>query len=295
MEIRKKALDSFDDKRYYFSPFFSLPFHHPDIKKYEDLKKEGQDVSMYEDSKPPHFIPPYFWMKFGENVKNRKYVDARGPLFEDFDANPRNDEVLQSIFHSSFEKLAPEESTTYTGEPVPKARVPTEKETDTLIEDGIIFDPIQLTQEERVIRDHQGEIQEILPIFTFKNGQWEEVKDPKSPKSSKESQHVNDGNDDNSQQPGCSFWPRNEFESVLKKYDKDGICQKFERLSKRPFTIASSDEDDDDDILSDASNYVDDYKALKRRKRDCRIDNAFGFVTREIDDSGDDVDSVDEA
>ena len=126
MELKKKALDSFDDKRFYTSPFFSIPFSHPDVEKYVNMKNEGKDVSAFEDSKPPHYIPSYFWSKFVQNVRDQKYIDGQGPLFEDFDHNETNGDVLYSIFESSFKNaknLDLDAEISYTGEHIGKRKV----------------------------------------------------------------------------------------------------------------------------------------------------------------------------
>ena len=83
-EIRKKLSSSFCGKRYYYNPWFSQPFSHPDIDVYLEKVAQNEPVSEFIDSSPPTFIPPYFWDKMVKNVQEKKYFRREGDLFCDF-------------------------------------------------------------------------------------------------------------------------------------------------------------------------------------------------------------------
>ena len=176
MDITKRAMTAYDSKRYYCSPLFSLPFFHPDIKVYEERRKRGLDVSMFENSSPPHYIPEHFWLKFTQNVRDQKYIRAEGSLFEDFNNNEENRNNLFSIFRTSFENQSKVKSGifSYTGEKISDPSISSEQ-TENVIRDGIIFDSHQLELEREIMTERGGMREEVLPIFTFINGEWKEV------------------------------------------------------------------------------------------------------------------------
>ena len=85
-QVEKKISNSLDTKLYYFNNVFALPFGHPDIKLYEQLKENNQDTSDFDVSNLPHFIPKYFLEQLVERVEQQKYAQPQDgdEKFNDF-------------------------------------------------------------------------------------------------------------------------------------------------------------------------------------------------------------------
>ena len=319
IDQNKRAITSYDSKRYYTSQFFSLPFHHPDIKKYEELKRKGEDVSMFEDTSPPHFIPSYFWTKFTKNVEERKYIDAQGPLFNDHDNSAQNEIVLYSILQTSFESSSKDVSQSqYVGEKISKNSTAS-TDAEEIIEDGIIFDSHQLEHERQIIEDRSDQINFPSPMFFSENGQWKEIKEGEQElreitqhehQEEEEEEEEEEGEEEEKGdeiQPGCSFWPenRNRLERVIEKYNKHSPIHDFvPTYLKRKRNSSDENEDeeegevDDDDEDEDENedeegDRVDNRfpsKLSKKKKRLREIERAFGFTVSDdvdVDDQDD--------
>ena len=132
-EVSKKCSNSYDNKRYYFNQYFSLPYNHSDIKVYEDKLDRNESVADFETVNPPSFIPPYFLAKYIENVHKGKYFRAEGELFDDFTKSVSNDNNLYALLkrdlEATKEELAAEsqDKSQYTGERVTFPRISSEE------------------------------------------------------------------------------------------------------------------------------------------------------------------------
>ena len=132
-EVSKKCSNSYDNKRYYFNQYFSLPYNHSDIKVYEDKLERNESVADFESVNPPSFIPPYFLAKYIENVHKGKCFRAEGELFDDFTKSDSNDKNLHALLKRDLEATKQEltaesqDRSQYTGERVTLPRVSSEE------------------------------------------------------------------------------------------------------------------------------------------------------------------------
>ena len=86
-DVKKRAITSYDAKRYYTGKLFSIPYFHPDIKVYEEKREAKENLDAFETCSPPHYIPQYFWKRFVEKTLNGQYIENQGELFNDFTAS----------------------------------------------------------------------------------------------------------------------------------------------------------------------------------------------------------------
>ena len=306
-EATKKATNMADAKRFYMSKYFSSPFSHPDVKLYKDMKSKNEDVFNFVESKPPHFIPKYFFDKFVENVVTKKqYIKAEGEIYNDYDKTSENDDRLYDILKSSFQNCnIRKDYDTYSGEDE-EIEIITEEYIDNIITEGISPSEEELENEKKKLLEKKKKNDTFTnpPIFEKNtDGVWIDLSNSDDllenvtkSKKKRTIQIINDTNNTSESRqskkkcisqvtndaleprPGCSFWNSRDiqFHDIYRKYDKQN------QLSSIPIInpIITSEPDSDNDSVDETSKMINKEKnkrTYERRKRIEEIDKEFGF------------------